>query len=143
MRSIAALVVVALVTGACSSSGAGKTRTADPSTCPEATPGDAGIDVPGLVVPPGFVALKARPTGQRLTRIKGYIDMTPIAIYRYYKKFERDKTYEYFLLEHEIIEAEAFFSTGKHRNFVTAREVCPGRSNMFVFIGPEDYSKDP
>jgi hypothetical protein len=143
VRSVTALVLVALLTGSCSSSGGDPNPAADPQACPEATPATKEISAPGLLVPPGFVALNARPTGQRLTRIKGYIEMTPVEVYRFYKKLERRKTYEFFLLEHEIVEAEAFFTTGRHRNFITARATCPERSDMFVFIGPEDYSKSP
>lgn len=96
-----------------------------------------------MLVPPGFVALKARPAGQRLTRVKGYIEMTPLEVFAYYKKIEKERGYEFFLLENEIFEAEAFFSTGEHRNYVTALTACPGRSAVFIFIAPEDYSESP
>lgn len=115
----------------------------DSTACPAATPADTEIRVPGMLVPPGFVALKSRPTGQRLTRVNGYIEMTPLEVFAFYKQIEKERGYEFFLLENEIFEAEAFFSDGKHRNYVTARTACPGRSNMFVFVAPEDYSKSP
>lgn len=143
MRRLSVLVVVALLLVACRSDasdpipGPGGTFT----DCPPVTPPANDIHVPGLIVPRGSVVLSKRPTGQRLTRVRGYVDLTPLQVFAFYKKLERTKGYEFFLLENEVIEAEAFFTDGKHRNYITARTACIGRSDLFLFVAPEDYSK--
>jgi hypothetical protein len=137
------MVAVVFLLGACDRQPSTKRPVAQDTGCPAATPAPKEIRVPGLHVPRGFVAQTAKPTGKRLIKVIGYVDMTPLEVFAFYRKLKRTDGYEYFLLENEVIEAEAFFTDGKHRNYVTARTACPGRSNMFVFVAPEDYSKKP
>ena len=65
--------------------------------------------------------------------------MEPVDIRKFYASLRRMKGYEFFLLEDEVFEAEAFFSDGKWRNFIKARRVCIGRSELFAVVAPEDY----
>ena len=111
--------------------------------CPSPTAAPDDIHIPGLIVPPGSVLLSQRPTGQRLINVRGYVDITPLEVFAFYKRLKQTKKYDFFLLENEVIEAEAFFTDGKHRNYITARTACPGRSDLFLFVAPEDYSKSP
>jgi hypothetical protein len=95
------------------------------------------------VAPPGSHIYRARPSGQRLTNVKGYVDMDPVEIRKYYGSLRRDpKKYDFFFLEDEVIEAEAFFTDGKWRNYVRARTLCEGRSLLFILVAPEDYGSD-
>lgn len=98
--------------------------------------------VTGLIVPPGAHIYRARPSGKKLTNVRGYVDLDPISIRKFYGSLERRKGYEFFLLEDEVIEAEAFFTDGKWRNYVRARQVCEGRSELFVLVAPEDYGDE-
>jgi hypothetical protein len=146
MRRVAMVAVASvLLLGACHSDHGHHPRasTTTGSGCPAPTPAPTDVHVIGLHVPPGFVALTARPTGKKLIKVTGYVEMTPLEVFAFYRKAKRAKDYEYFLLENEVIEAEAFFTDGEHRNYMTARTACPGRSDMFVFVAPEDYSKSP
>ena len=82
-----------------------------------------------------------RPSGRRLLIVKGYVETDPVAIEKHYRGLKRDRGFEFFLLENEVIEAEAFFTDGQWRNYVTARLVCEGRSELHIIVAPEDYGE--
>ena len=83
-----------------------------------------------------------RPSGKRLLIVKGHVAADPVEIEKHYRELKRDRRrFEFFLLENEVIEAEAFFTDGEWRNYVTARLVCEGRSELHIIVAPEDYGK--
>ncbi len=106
-------------------------------------PADRGVEVEGLIVPPGTALLAAKPTGQKLTHVRGFIPLEPVDVRKYYERLQEDeKSYEFFLLEDEVIEAEAFFTDGTWRNYIKALVLCEGRSKMIAYVAPEDYGDE-
>ena len=95
-----------------------------------------------MIAPPGARFHRARPSGQKLTNVRGYVDMDPVEIRKFYGGLRGQKGYRFFLLEDEVVEAEAFFSDGEWRNYVRARLVCAGRSELFILVAPEDYGDE-
>ena len=138
MRLKATALLLALVGAACNAE-----TTLPPVGFPTCTPIPQGRSehVEGLVLPPGAHVLRAKPTGKRLIQVRGYIEMNPVQIRRFYEELETKPRYRFILLEDEVIEAEAFFTNGKWRNFVRARTSCEGRSELFVLVAPEDYGE--
>jgi hypothetical protein len=94
--------------------------------------------VAGLDLPDGAILTSDRLKG-RFTIVRGFIQMTPIAIRRFY---EERADIEMFFIEDEVTEAEAFFTNGSYRNFVKARTVCDRGSSLFVIVAPEKYGDD-
>jgi len=95
--------------------------------------------VEGLVLPPGATLYRSKPTGERLILVRGFIEMTPVRIREFYERLQTKPRYRFFLLEDEVVEAEAFFTDGRWRNFVRARIACEGRTELYVLVAPEDY----
>ena len=141
MGRLTTAAIAILLFGACSPEVSPKDPAAGATftPCPDPTPAAGQVEVKGLILPPGAELVDRKRTGKKLLRVKGFVEMTPVEVYRFYKRLERKEGYRFFLLEHEVFEAEAFFTTGEHRNYVTARTICVGRSSLFVFVAPEDY----
>ena len=137
MRRKATALVAALLLAGCNNDGGA------PVGFPECTPiSRPEIDpVEGLIVPPGSHMYRQKPSGQRLTIVRGFVDMDPIAIRKFYGSLKRKPGYEFFMIEDEVIEAEVFFTDGEWRNYVRARTVCTGRSELFIYVAPEDYGE--
>lgn len=139
MRRKATVLSLALLLAGC-----GGDEAAAPVGFPECKPvtRPAIPSVEGLIAPPGAHIYRAVPSGQKLTNVRGYVDMDPVAIRKFYGSLKAKKGYEFFFLEDEVIEAEAFFTDGDWRNYVTARKLCEGRTELFIIVAPEDYGKD-
>lgn len=137
------ILLLALVLAGCD--GAADPAATQPGAFPScpAAPEATGEALPeGLRAPPGSVMTSVRPSGKKLLIVKGHVAADPIAIEKHYRELRRDRRFEFFLLEHEVIEAEAFFTDGQWRNYVTARTVCEGRSELHIIVAPEDYGEE-
>lgn len=108
-------------------------------TC-EPAPSPARADVKGLTLPDEAVVTSVRRRGLRLRNVAAYIELTPIEFRQFY---ERQKRLEFFLIEDEVVEAEIFFSDGRHRNFVKARAICERGSKILAIVAPENYKDLP
>ncbi len=111
---------------------------------PECTPLPSplrAIEVAGLIAPPGTVLTRSKAGGRRLTNVRGFVEMTPIQVRRFYASLRGRPGYEFFLLEDEVFEAEALLTDGKHRTYMRARATCSTRSDIFAIVAPEEYGK--
>jgi hypothetical protein len=101
--------------------------------CKPAPSPAADSRVDGLLLPPGAVVTKVE-RGPRTVTVYGYVQTTPVRIRQYYQQ-RTDLTV--FEIEDEIFEAEAFFATSTHRNYVKARSVCTEGSSLVAVVAPE------
>lgn len=101
--------------------------------CPAAPAAAGGAPVEGLAVPDGAIVTKVTPQDP-LTRVDGYVAMTPVQVRRHYQ--QRDDL-EIIFIEDEIYEAEVLLSDGDHRSYVKALAQCAEGSRFLVVIAPE------
>lgn len=90
--------------------------------------------VADLVVPDGTVLTLVEDLGE-LVSVRGYTDLTPIQVRRFYATSPDVETY---VLEDEVYEAEILYGAGESRVFVRAQAQCRQGSVLSVFVGPED-----
>jgi len=101
--------------------------------CESEPPAAEDTEVPGLVVPDGAVVTTVTPQDP-LTRVDGYVAMTPVEVRAYYQQLD---DLQIILIEDEVYEAEVLLSDGEYRSYVKALAQCAQASRFLVVVAPE------
>lgn len=89
------------------------------------------------MLPPGSVVTEVS-RGDRLVTVKGYVALTPVRVRQYYQS---QTQLEFFEIEDEVAEAEAFFANATHRNYVKVTATCAEGSRITAVVAPEVKKK--
>ena len=100
--------------------------------CGQDPPGLDGPRPDGLQLPPGSVVQLVEP-GDPLVTVHGYVELTPVAVRRYY---ERRDGLTVFNVEDEGVESEVLVGRGRTRTYVKALATCETGSSLLAVVGP-------
>lgn len=110
-----------------------------PDCKPPPAPAPGTSAPPGIVLPASVVIAAVEPQAG-LTKVSGYVPLTPGAMLL---EITKRAGVRVITSEDEVFEAEALLTDGATRTFVKARALCKDGSELVALVAPETAPETP